>query len=1384
MRASDETFYNIKRLHVVFAVSSLALLAVTVWMVAADHFRQWKVYQRTYLDRVEPWLTEARIREQRTADFAAREEQLARALDEAHAAVPARGLIERFCEQVRRDAAERGAEVGPNVAGIESAYEALVVEPGPPARRLLLARLDELVAAAKLRQENVGRRLQFRRARFDEARTSYEVGVGEGLSQAELEKLQRRVDEVKQEVKRLATLSERASAHYHSLTAIRSEITRPEDAAREALAEHRAAVARLERALEKQRPNWAKRLLRLPLVDAFGRPLAIDQIWLPDLTIDYNFCRVARFDRCGTCHQAVDKNAPGSAFDPACPAEKVLTLELATPPEPPQPKGDAEGGTGQPTLESVYGLSLAPRGILEQEAATVGLVLPQTPAADAQLEVGDVVLKINDTRIADRAEAARYLMEEVEWGRPLVLEIRRGLPHPFSSHPRLELFVGSLSPHPVVDFGCTICHGGQGSATEFKFASHTPDNLRQRAAWREEYGWFWNEHWDFPMLPKRFLQSSCLKCHHDVTDLAPSERFPDPPAAKLLAGYDLVRRNGCFGCHEISGVTSSGERTGPDMRLEPNYSEAAEERLPGSMRKVGPSLRDVAGKLDALFLDAWTRDPQAIRPNTRMPQFYGMHEHLDGKGLEDAKRFEAVEIRSVTEYLLAASQPVDPLGSPPEVTEPPSADRGRRLFQIHGCLACHKHEEFPAGESTFGPDLTGLGSKLTTEKGARWLSSWIRDPVRHSPRTLMPNALLEPARPAGAENHGEAGASGGQETGPPLTDPAADIAAFLLASHGRKTGERPPLVEADLDELALMHLSATYPRTVAQKYLEEGIPESMADEVQPDAAELLGPITLEKKIRYVGRRTIRKRGCYGCHDIPGFEEAQPIGPALSAWGRKQESLLAFEQVHQFLAHSAAARSNRPDRHGVDDGQHGPGAEADSDRAFYEQAVRSHRREGFIWQKLRAPRSFDYKKTENKGYNERLTMGRFSLTDAEREAIITFVLGLVAEPPSEKYVYRPGRRRKAIVEGRRVLDKYGCAQCHTLRLERWTFEYDPAEFEPPLSLPDYEFLEPKFTPEEVAASLRTDRRGLGHAEVAGTPRVDASGALLEDVDYDDNPLYFFTLWEPTVINGQICTVGGSDVAISAPQITGKRPPWGGDFARLLFPVVVEEARAAGSSAAEMEAWGWVPPPLVAEGRKVQPAWLYDYLLEPSTIRPAAVLKMPKYNLSPAEAGKLVDYFAAASGADFPYSRQPGRRSTRREADVPEQSGRLDAAMRLVTDAKTYCAKCHLIGDLSPGGEIRTVLAPNLEQVGTRIRPEFLRRWLANPKVELPYTAMPVNFPPTGEPLDREAYAADSIEQLEAVTDLLLDYDGYIKRRTSIQDLIESSEATESTAAEEE
>src|SRR6185295_17478278 len=108
------------------------------------------------------------------------------------------------------------------------------------------------------------------------------------------------------------------------------------------------------------------------------------------------------------------------------------------------------------------------------------------------------------------------------------------------------------SPHKMMELGCTICHEGQGCGTSFQWASHTPNTPHEAKKWKDEHGWFNNHHWIFPMRPERFIESGCLKCHQDVAELEPSERFPEPPAPKLMSGYNIIRQYGCFGCHEIN----------------------------------------------------------------------------------------------------------------------------------------------------------------------------------------------------------------------------------------------------------------------------------------------------------------------------------------------------------------------------------------------------------------------------------------------------------------------------------------------------------------------------------------------------------------------------------------------------------------------------------------------------------------------------------------------------------------------------------------------------------------------------------------------------------------------------------------------------------------
>ena len=79
-----------------------------------------------------------------------------------------------------------------------------------------------------------------------------------------------------------------------------------------------------------------------------------------------------------------------------------------------------------------------------------------------------------------------------------------------------------------------------------------------------------------------------------------------------------------------------------------------------------------------------------------------------------------------------------------------------------------------------------------------------------------------------------------------------------------------------------------------------------------------------------------------------------------------------------------------------------------------------------------------------------------------------------------------------------------------------------------------------------------------------------------------------------------------------------PARGGRFAESLVEHLKKTKTSQGPEGVA-EAWNMAPPPLYKEGIKVQNQWLYEFLLEPGKIRPMAVLRMPRFNMSPKRRG---------------------------------------------------------------------------------------------------------------------------------------------------------------------
>ncbi|MFM7108176.1 MAG: hypothetical protein ACKOZU_06190, partial [Planctomycetaceae bacterium] len=1330
-----------------------------------------------------------------------------------------------------------------------------------------------------------------RKAELDKNRADYELAVADEAPAERQAKLLAVADDTRARVADATLEFQAANTHRKSLEAALARVTAGEDVAAKAVADHRAKLVQLQKTYDQRRPNVGKSLLELPVLDAFNSPIRVEQLWLPQLTLNNNFRDVARFDRCTTCHRGMDKTLPGSPSEPAYCPESAKEFVLATPAQPPEPA--AVEGDGNAQLERAYGFHLAPHGLFDADDPTVGMVVPASPAAEAGLMVGDVIEDVGGGRTLGRRQALAALLETPRWGSPLAVKVRRGVPQPYSSHPRLDLFVSDSSPHPMKDFGCTICHQGQGSATAFKWASHTPNSPKQAHEWHDEHGWFNNHHWILPMLPQRFEESSCLKCHHQVVDLEPSERFPEPPAPKLVEGYHLIRQYGCYGCHEINGWAGPTKRIGPDMRVEPTFHEAAEaiaadpglkelggaiagwvadvrsgpdaresrarlrdaiERdaaagadaklsrrshevavllkdpeTPGTYPKVGPSLRHAASKLNFDWTFAWLRNPQEYRPSTKMPRFFGLWTHLEGKGLEESARYEPVEIRSMIKYLSASSAPFDYVAPHAGITAKADAARGKKVVQVRGCLACHQHDDFPEASSTHGPNLSRIGAKLAgSPKGREWLYSWLREPARYHPKTIMPNVLLEPVTLADGT----------------VSDPAADAVEYLMrsgaewkpaAALGFETldGERAfPMASsgglsaderAALDELALMYLKERFSAARAEAVLKDGLPDDAAS-IQGDERMLADLRTArdETLLKYVGKKTLNKLACYACHDIPGFEDAKPAGAALADWGRKDPSRIAFEQASHFVlgqlagAHGHGGHGHAGHGHA---GHGGPAAEADAakrpeaespgsadlayaapeeehhvdlesldpDTGWFVQKLVGHEREGFLWQKLRAPRSYDFKKAENKTYNERYRMPQFPFDQGQREAVMTFVLGLVAEPPAAQYVHTPSPREQARLDGLVVAERFNCGGCHVLRMDRWDVRYRPESLGAAPAIADYPFLTPHFSPQDVAKSLVTDRQGRRRAELVGMPVLDAATGKPQLVDEDGVPIEPgdpeavphrpITLWRDTLVDGEPRQVGGPNVVVPEDAIRAGRhyPAWGGDLARQLFPVVIADEKQVNPNVKADDAWGWLPPPLVGEGRKVQSAWLHAFLLNPHPIRPPAVLRMPRFNLSSTQAGSLVDYFAVVDNAEYPYVADPRLDEGSLAGIEKTRPDHLDGALRIVTN-NNYCVKCHLVGDYVPPGSVKA-LAPQLTRVHERLRPGYVHDWIANPKRFLPYTGMPVNIP-FNAPVSQDLYRGTSEQQVDALTDLLMHFDQFAKRRLQLDAFLRQQPAASS------
>ncbi len=217
-------------------------------------------------------------------------------------------------------------------------------------------------------------------------------------------------------------------------------------------------------------------------------------------------------------------------------------------------------------------------------------------------------------------------------------------------------------------------------------------------------------------------------------------------------------------------------------------------------------------------------------------------------------------------------------------------------------------------------------------------------------------------------------------------------------------------VRESVDELVKLYISKS------GSFKPEGAPSRAVALSEVDDL-VTNKLKTNEKLLYLGEKTISRLGCFGCHSIPGFENAKPIGTALNDWGIKNPARLDFGHIAEYLTDP----EHPPDENGTRDGTN----------VFYQEKITHETRMGFLYQKIHRPRSFDFlKKNEKyKAWDDRLRMPQFAWANdpAAIEEVMTFVLGLTNEKITAKYLPKihTTAARTAVAAGAKVLNRFNC-----------------------------------------------------------------------------------------------------------------------------------------------------------------------------------------------------------------------------------------------------------------------------------------------------------------------------------------------------------------------
>ena len=394
---------------------------------------------------------------------------------------------------------------------------------------------------------------------------------------------------------------------------------------------------------------------------------------------------------------------------------------------------------------------------------------------------------------------------------------------------------------------------------------------------------------------------------------------------------------------------------------------------------------------------------------------------------------------------------------------------------------------------------------------------------------------------------------------------------------------------------------------------------------------------------------------------------------------------------------------------------------------------------FLRQWISAPKSYDPK----------TVMPDLRLSDKELDGVVAYLMSLKDSKPSPKvtttsYGSIPEEINPEL--GKEFVQLYGCSGCHTIpgfenesKVGVDLGEFGAKRVEE-LDFGDTTNIEHSWhgwvigkatNPRQYQTRRIVSRMPV--FDVIGEEEAQALAVLLKSFQPKKYPLsYIHQLNEkPRRIDTGRRLVKKYNCQ-GCHEIEGK----GGEFMDVV---------AAHEGLDTLQAKQFSPPTLQAEGAKVYPDWLFEFLKQPTPIRYGLKVRMPTFGMSDDDATALVEYFSALSDEPFPYETIALQPLTQAELQTGKE----------IFEA-LQCISCHPAqGEVIPAGSDKTG-RPDLTLAKPRLKADWIVDWLKDPQSFQRGTAMPQNWPKIGgeyQPVGDYA-GGDAEKQIELVRDYLI------------------------------